>query len=132
MHCISINDDSKCIRVHASGDQDYFTYKAYGSKQRAIMAAIRYRDSLPDSLIKDKCQINRHSPHGEIPHIGITCYRNRRTYDLLGYYVQYQQGPMGLRHTKTRAFRFDQYTDALESAIEFRDRMVKENSLLSG
>ena len=131
MHCITINESEKCVRVHTRGDQDYFTFKMYGSKEKAINAAIRYRDSMPDSYINSRWQYDRQPPRGKINHRGVTLYRNYKNNEILGYYVQWREGPKELRHTKTRAFRFDQYQDALTEAIEFRGRMVKEHCILN-
>ena len=128
MHCITIYKTT--VRVHIEKDQDYFDFNKYGGKDRAIAAAIKYRDSLPDSMIHSKFEHGRQRPRGAIPHSGIAWYRNSKRLIILGYYVQWREGPINNRKTKTRAFRFDQYHDALAEAIEFRERMIDEHSIL--
>ena len=58
MHCITIYKTT--VRVHIEKDQDYFDFNKYGGKDRAIAAAIKYRDSLPDSMIHSKYDLGRH------------------------------------------------------------------------
>ena len=136
-------DAGGVVRLYVEHDQRYFSYKDYGSRIAAIHAAKIARDKYPASQIHSLFDYDKGPTRGAVLIRGICYYREtiegprgpngKRTHfygDVIGYTAQWRVGPANDRRGKTKAFRFDQYPDALQAAEAYRQRMVIENSLL--
>ena len=131
------------VRLYVEHDQIYFSYKDYGSKTAAIHAAKIARDKYPASQIHSLFDYDKGPPRGAVPTRGLCYYREtiegprgkngqrtKLTGDIIGYVAQWRVGPADDRRGKTKVFRFDQHSDALKAAEEYRQRMAAENGLL--
>ena len=129
MHNLTVIGNT--VRLYVEHSQWYFRFDKYGGKDGAIKAAKAKRDSFPASKIHTLYDTDKVPPRGVTGARGVQKYHNSHNGEWLGYLAKWQEGEIGAGRRKQRSkyFRFDKYTDPLQSAINYRERQIAKNSM---
>ena len=121
---ISVNNQSKTVRVYAFNRQHYFPFRRYGGLAHAYAAALDFIASLPASEHDKKYHHTVGFGASGIAGVGKYVIRG----DHVGWVAYYQSGPPGQRKQIQKKFRFSHYGNfAIAAAAEWRAQMIEEN-----
>lgn len=129
MHNLTIIGNT--VRLYIEYTQMYFRFDEYGGERGAIKAAQAKRDLFPANNIHSLYDTDKVRPMGVTGIRGIIRYINYQNGEWLGYVAKWQEGAIGngRRDQKSKCFRFDEYTDPLQAAINHREKQIAKNSL---
>lgn len=129
MHNLTVIGNT--VRLYIEHKQWYFRFDEHGGKEGAIRAAQAKRDSFSASKIHTLYDTDKVCPMGVTGIRGILRYTNSKNGEWLGYEARWQEGEVGngRRKQRKKCFRFDQHTDALQAAIDYRKQQIAMNSL---